>query len=140
MRVDFYLLRNTRKTALSVCATLCAKAYDEYHQLAVLLPESEQPGFDALLWQQPPNRFIPHGIAGHDAAVGAPVVIGEIQPQVEALINLCGGDQPPPLPEQHRIQRILEIVDDSDAARAQARQRYRHYHQWGAELFNHEIH
>jgi len=140
MRVDFYLLRDPRKQVETLCCQLCAKAFDDRHTVAVLCGNEDQATqLDQWLWQVPPQRFIPHGRAGTAAARGSVVLINSVAPDSQIVINLSGGEHAVELPAQHHVQRILEIVADDDTARAQARRRYRHYQQSGAELHTHEL-
>ena len=140
MRVDFYLLRDTRKTVENVCCLLCAKAFDDGQNVAVLSRDDAQTQhLDQLLWCTPPQRFIPHGQAGTPAARGAAVVIGAISADSHVVINLAAAEHAVPLPPAHQVQRILEIVADDEAARTLARQRYRQYQHHGAQLHTHDL-
>lgn len=138
IRVDFYLLRDSRRSVEQVCCQLCAKVMDEGQQLAVLTRDpAHSRVLDQQLWQQPAARFIAHGIHGEASARHAPLLIGASTEASQVIVNLS--DQLPRFDEQSKVQRILEIIADNDAARAAARQRYRAYQQQGAELHNHDL-
>lgn len=138
MRVDFYLIRSARRSVENLCCQLCSKAFSDGQNVAIISTDEQQAKLiDDLLWQQPAQRFIPHGLAAEPSAQHAPVVIGTIRSDSQIVINLA--------PEQvttspgHKLERILEIVADSDSARAAARERFRGYKQQGASLHTHEL-
>lgn len=136
MRVDFYLIRNAEKSPESICCQLCAKAYSDGQRVGILTASQQQAEhLDDLLWQTPPQRFIPHGLYGSEDANGAAIIIGGAPAEAKIVINLRDGEQALTLP----ATRIMEIIADDDTARASARQRYRAYQQAGAELHSHEL-
>jgi DNA polymerase-3 subunit chi len=138
MRVDFYLIRDAKKSAEQLCCQLCAKAFSDEQQLAVLCNDQQQSKqVDTMLWQRPAQRFIPHGLATSEAAHKAMVVIGAVDEHTQMVVNL--GHALPELPVTHQVQRILDIVPNSEAARSAARERYRQYRQMGADLHSHEL-
>lgn len=138
MRVDFYLIRDAKKSAEQLCCQLCAKAFSDEQQMAVLcLDEQQCQRIDTMLWQRPAARFIPHGLANSPAAQKAMVVIGEVTEPTQMIVNL--GHEMPKLPATHQVQRILDIVPNSEAARSAARERYRQYRALGAALHSHEL-
>ncbi len=93
---------------------------------------------DELLWQYPDGAFVPHGVAGSDAADVAPIGIGQgtdVPEHHDVLINL--GDAVPLF--FGRFERLAEIVVQEAGARAAGRERYRFYRDRGYPLHHHEI-
>ena len=102
---------------------------------------AEAEEFDELLWCYPPNRMIPHGLAGQPAAEGAPVVVG-CAPELAKdrdwavqglLINLS--DEAPAFIDQ--FERAAEIIVGEN--RTSGRARYRLYRDRGYALSTHEM-
>ena len=93
---------------------------------------------DRLLWDYPRHAFVPHGIAGASAAVGAKVVIGHGVDPVDhddVLINVSAA-----VPEFFsRFERIAEIVLQEPAARSAGRERFRFYRERGYPLHHHDM-
>ena len=102
---------------------------------------AEAEEFDELLWCYPPNRMIPHGLAGQRAAEGAPVVVGnapELAQDMDwaargLLINLA--DEAPAFID--RFERAAEIIVGEN--RTSGRARYRLYRDRGYALATHEL-
>ena len=102
---------------------------------------AEAEEFDELLWCYPPNRMIPHGLAGQPAAEGAPVVVGSVPELAEdrgwsaqgLLINLS--DEAPAFMD--RFERAAEIIVGEN--RTSGRARYRLYRDRGYALSTHEL-
>ncbi len=91
---------------------------------------------DALMWEYPNHRFLPHGVSGDAAARNAPVVIGHTEPAADAdqvLINLAAE-----IPTFFgRFERVAEIIVDQ--TRADSRKHYRFYRDRGYPLEHHAI-
>ena len=112
MRVDFYEMSGRFSDPLRVAAVLVR--------------------LDALLWQEPDGRFLPHGI--DDAA--APIRLLETPPaNAPLLINL---DPAAALPEG-RYDRVLEIVPPDETLRQHLRRRWSAWKERGAELHHHVL-
>ena len=102
---------------------------------------AEAEEFDELLWCYPPNRMIPHGLAGQPAAEGAPVVVGSAPELAKdrdwaaqgLLINLS--DEAPAFIDQ--FERAAEIIVGEN--RTSGRARYRLYRDRGYALSTHEL-
>jgi DNA polymerase-3 subunit chi len=121
---------------LRAAAALIAKTYAQGKNFTVFVPDPEQASFlDRLLWTQPPLDFLPHCRADSELAAVTPILLAErmdaaLLPtllQSERLLNL--GDAVP----EHldRFQSLIEIVDQSEKGRGEARIRTRHYKEMG---------
>ena len=127
---------------LRFACRLAAKAAGAGKPIYVNAPSAaEAEEFDELLWCYPPNRMIPHGLAGQPAARGAPVVVGsgpELPEEAERtapglLINLS--DDAPAF--VGRFERAAEIIVGE--TRKSGRTRYRLYRDRGYALSTHEL-
>lgn len=136
-RVDFYILQDVDITAMQrfACRLAC-KAVDSGQQVVVhAADENSARAFDALLWEYPEQRFLPHGIERTPEAEGAPVVVswGEPKRYDGVLINLTPG-----VPDFFgRFERVAEIVVGS--SRDEGRARYQFYRDRGFPLYHHEL-
>lgn len=143
MRLDFYILQDVERQAmLRFACRLAAKAVGAGKLIYVQAQSGAQAEeFDDLLWCCPPNRMIPHGVAGQPAAEGAPVVVGSAPELAQdadwagqgLLINLS--DATPAFMD--RFERAAEIVVGEN--RASGRARYRLYRDRGYALSTHEM-
>ena len=141
-RIDFYILTDLDELARQrfACRIAC-RAVSEGQRVFVRAPEASAAAFDDLLWDYPPDRFLPHARLG--AETSEPVVIGTPEerehangdPQEAAgvLVNLAP-DIPPTFT---RFARVSEIVLASE--RAAGRAKYRQYRERGYPLFHHEL-
>lgn len=144
MRVDMYLLRDGGKPDELACR-LTGKAWPANSSIQILCNNQTQCQFmDKLLWQLPDNRFIAHQIAVPNSPAKAPITIATEPPALSksasnhsVLIELR--DTPDIVSDYTGINRILDIVADSDTARANARQRYKAYRRLTTEIHTHEL-
>lgn len=94
---------------------------------------------DRLMWLFRDGSFVPHGLVeGATAGAGEPVLItcGDTdQVDSEMLINLA--ETPPRQPE--RFARVAELVDNTEAAKASGRERFRQYREQGYSLNTHKV-
>jgi len=141
-QIDFYLLGDSaRHNTDSVTCRLVQKAYQQGHQVCVLTQNREHSQkLDQLMWTFDPNSFIPHEVQenGSDNNTSAPVIITHETPPEnlhDILISL--GDKTPA--GFSRFNRLAEIIDNSDNAKEQARERYRFYRDRGYPLNTHEL-
>ena len=142
-RLDFYVLQDVERQAmLRFACRLAAKAAGAGKAIYVHARSgAEAEEFDELLWCYPPNRMIPHGLAGQPAAEGAPVVVGgawELVGDMDwaargLLINLS--DEVPAFID--RFERAAEIIVGEN--RTSGRARYRLYRDRGYVLSTHEL-
>ena len=137
-RVDFYVLHDVDYEARSRFACrLAHKAVTTGQRVHVhVASAAEGRDLDALMWEYPDHRFLPHGICGEASSHNAPVVIGHAEPDGGAdqlLINLAAE-----IPTFFgRFERVAEIVVDK--ARDDGRARWTFYRDRGYPLFHHPL-
>ncbi|MGD9021472.1 MAG: DNA polymerase III subunit chi [Lysobacterales bacterium] len=126
--VDFYVLEDpSADPAVQACRLALMNWERDRGVFVVTADEAAGRRLDELMWERPGGRFLPHALAGSQAACKAPVNIGPLSAlnQVDVVINLC----PEAIPQPQRFSRIQEIVPfgDRDASRA----KYRVYRELG---------
>ncbi|MEP6790905.1 MAG: DNA polymerase III subunit chi [Ramlibacter sp.] len=94
---------------------------------------------DAALWTFAPLEFLPHSYgAGAAVTAASPVVLADSArsaPHQQVLVNLGG-----PVPEGfERFERLIEVVDQQDGDRQQARLRWKHYADRGYSITRHDL-
>lgn len=140
-QVDFYLLNSHEpETKLRFLCRLASKIYHMGKSVYVQARDDAQAQrLDDLMWTFDQSSFVPHGRTGSKPAeVPFPVLIGSTPPCDEGrnvLISLL--DEVPEYFEQ--FERVAELVDDSPADMAGARERFRQYRARGCRLETHEI-
>lgn len=136
-RVDFYILQDVDlNAACRFACRLAVKAVGGGTSVHLHVDDSAAAAdLDALLWDYPEHRFLPHARQDDAAAAGAPVIVGW-QPPAEpdgVLINLAAE-----IPSFFgRFDRVAEIV--VDAVRERGRERYKFYRDRGYPLFDHHL-
>jgi DNA polymerase-3 subunit chi len=94
---------------------------------------------DNLLWTFRASSFIPHQIyTGELPDIEKVILIGSLDvPELwqTTVINLSSHCPK----EFEKIERILEILDNSEATKEVGRNRYRHYQQSGVNITTHKI-
>ncbi|MEI6068913.1 MAG: DNA polymerase III subunit chi [Methylococcaceae bacterium] len=139
--VSFYILpsESTQERYEFACK-LIEKAYRSGCFCYVLTDNAEQSQkIDDLLWTFRAGSFIPHQIyTGELPALEKIILIGSLDvPELwqKTVINLSSY-----CPKQvDKIERILEILDNSEATKELGRDRYRHYQQSGITITTHKI-
>ncbi len=140
MAVTFYVLADgqqlpenelrTSPAHFALACQLCADFYQANQRVFVYTANQQDAELiDQLLWQFDADRFVPHNLAGEGPARGAPVEISWQAPKQsrQVLVNLA-----PDMPTfANRFANIIEFVPAEDAAKAQARERYKQYRQSG---------
>jgi DNA polymerase-3 subunit chi len=145
--VSFYLLpsRSRQERYLFACK-LIEKAYRSGHFCYVLTDSAEQSEImDNLLWTFRAGSFIPHGLYTNETAslpraewernvilIGTQKAPEYWQKTVINLSSQCPQDLA-------QIERIMEILDDSEETKTAGRQRYRQYQQLGLTVTTHKI-
>lgn len=139
--VSFYVLpsESEQERYLFACK-LIEKSYRSGCFCYVLTDSAEQSRvIDDLLWTFRAGSFIPHQLyTGELPSVEKTFLIGSINPPERwqsNVINLslqCPGNF-------RQAERILEILDDSEATKAAGRQRYRQYQLAGIGTATHKI-
>ncbi len=138
-RIDFYILPDNASSSRPLLACrLADKAYRLGHCVYIHTESQEQAAYmDDLLWTFSQGSFLPHALVG---ATGepSPILIGhDAAPlaSTNVLINLAGS-----VPSFFdRFERVAEIVDQSDAQKQVARERYRFYRDRGYALQSHNV-
>jgi DNA polymerase III subunit chi len=96
---------------------------------------------DQLLWEQPPESFLPHHVAGLDDKRNDETTGITISHHADAVapstvyINLR--NHPPPLPTA--IARVIEIVVQEASVLDSTRKNYAAYKSHGAEIKTHKM-
>ena len=135
MRVDFYILNDVDELAKQrfACRLAC-RAVAEGERVHVRAPADAAGEIDELLWNYPPDRFLPHARSAE--ATSEPVAIGapeETPNGAGVLVNLAA-DVPESLAKLTRVSEIV-LATERSAGRA----KYRHYRERGYPLFHHEL-
>lgn len=139
--VSFYVLSSESEAGrhLFVCK-LAEKAYREQHRVYILVSSDEQAQqLDDLLWTFRAGSFIPHQrYSGEAPAQENPLLIGTLKAPEgwrQTLINLA--QNIPESPDDY--ERIIEILDNSEACKQAGRQRYRQYQAAGLKIVTHTL-
>lgn len=134
--IHFYTFADN---ALDVARRVAAKAHGQGKQVMIYAPDAAVADeIDRLLWTTPALGFVPH-CRDSDALAGeTPVLIGahpDALRSADVMINLHH-EQPPAFA---RFERLVEIIDQTDAGRNQGRERYRFYKSRGYALTSHDM-
>ncbi len=135
-RIDFYLLSGASGDAVAASCRLCEKAVDANKRIYVFASDATLANqLDGALWSFRQNSFIAHESYRGEAIEEPqpPILIGDLEPPAshhDILINL--GTQVPDWFSS--FDRVLEIVAQDEAQRAQSRTRFRFYRERGYEL------
>jgi DNA polymerase III subunit chi len=145
--VSFYILpsESLQERYLFACK-LIEKVYRSGYFCYVLTDSADQSRIiDDLLWTFRAGSFIPHQIFNGEIPFSPNVtgkcnviLIGSLKAPEEwqkTIINLSSH-----CPEElDKIERILEILDNSEATKEPGRNRYRQYQQSGVYITTHKI-
>ena len=105
-QVDFYVLTDPALSPGRLACRLSLMAWEQGHRVAVLTGSSEDAdALDALMWDFPPGRFLPHVQGGADTEAPVSIVpdAGQLDPGRDVVINLAASV----VPEPGRFQRPL---------------------------------
>jgi DNA polymerase-3 subunit chi len=136
-RIEFHFHIPER---LRYTCRLLRKARAQDLRVAVVGASATLRQLDAELWRFQEVSFLAHCTAESSPEVqkASPICLGA-DPHVwgvnDLLVNL--GDEVPEGFE--RFQRLIEIVSSDEHAKAQARQRWKHYKSLGLELVQHDL-
>ena len=139
-RIDFYIVDSdkTSSRALLACR-LAEKAYSLKNKIYIYTTdESQAKSFDELLWTYRAGSFVPHQQLGTEDNPDCPVLIGHTDAPEglnQVLINL---DIAVPL-FFSRFERVVEIVNQDENQRQQARERFKFYRDRGYDLHTHNL-
>jgi DNA polymerase III subunit chi len=139
--ISFYVLptESSQERHLFACK-LIEKAYRSGVFAYVLTDSLEQSQvIDDLLWTFRAGSFIPHQIYSGELPGDENVVLisssNPPEPWQKTIINLSS--QCPQ--DFQRIERILEILDNSEETKTVGRNRYRQYQQAGIKITTHKM-
>ena len=140
-RIDFYVLPDASPRGRHIFACrLAEKAVAQGLAVFVHTASREQSlMLDELMWTYKDISFLPHALSDDPQATAVPVVVGHdqrIQPDPPGLlINLDAA-----VPDFfERFERISELVDQSEAVKQDARQRFRFYKERGYTPQTHNL-
>jgi len=137
-QVDFYVLSRPDQSADHFACRLAVMAWEQGHRVAVCTPGAEHAQrLDALMWEHPPGRFLPHEAGADDGAAPVHVLAGnrEIAAHRDLVINLC----PDAVPDPGRFVRLCEIVPADPADREASRHKFRPYRDAGLAPEHHPM-
>ena len=142
-QVDFYVLATPGLDARQLACRLALMSWERRHHTTVVADSGAAAReIDELMWESPPNRFLPHERDNENKASSAPVLITQMSDmhgarlnEAEVVINLC----PEPVSEPGRFKRLLEIVPHQDAERDNSRIKFKVYRDQGISPRMHEI-
>ncbi|MFI3189402.1 DNA polymerase III subunit chi [Crenothrix sp. D3] len=134
--VSFYILpTQSQHERLLFACKLIEKAYRSgcfCYVLTDTAGQSQQ--IDNLLWTFRAGSFIPHQLYSGDIPTTEQVLIGSLPAPAhwqKTVINLSS--------QCANAERVLEILDNSEATKAVGRDRYRHYKEAGHNLTTHKM-
>lgn len=140
-RIDFYVLPDASPKGRQVFACrLAEKAVGQGLKVYIHLESREQAVMlDELLWTYKDVGFVPHALDNDPRAGDVPVVLGHgggaEGARAGLLINLN-----PTVPDFfERFERVSELVDQTDAVKQGARQRFRFYKERGFAPTTHNL-
>jgi DNA polymerase-3 subunit chi len=135
--ITFYVLSSqSQQERLLFACKLIEKAYRSGCFCYVLTDsDGQSQQLDKLLWTFRAGSFIPHQLyTGELPAFEQTVLIGSLAAPThwqKTVINLSS--------QCASAERVLEILDNSEATKALGRKRYRDYQQAGHTLTTHKI-
>jgi DNA polymerase-3 subunit chi len=134
--ISFYILpTQSQQERLLFACKLIEKAYRSgcfCYVLTDTAGQSQQ--IDNLLWTFRAGSFIPHQLYTGDIPATEQVLIGSLPAPAQwqkTVINLSS--------QCANAERVLEILDNSEATKAVGRERYRHYKEAGHTLTTHKM-
>lgn len=132
-KIIFYRIKESRVKIQLVCAK-AEEAIEIEKRLLFVMPNIQAAQFiDSLLWQTPPESFIPHSIAETQTPDFIAITTQENSNvnQAAHIFHLC------PTPSKHldKVEQIYEIYDETDPSkRAQSEERLNHYRLKGCDV------
>ena len=138
-QVDFYILGQRGGDRHRFACRLTEKAWRQGHHIYLhTASQNESRELEQLLWTYRQDSFLPHGQMGEADPALNPILVGygtDVGEEHDVLINLA-----PAVPEFFsRFERVAEIIDQNEEARAAGRERFRFYRDRGYPLNSHEI-
>jgi len=139
-RIDFYIVDDEQISSRALLACrLAEKAFSLKNRIYIYTADELQANeFDDLLWTYRAGSFVPHQQLGTQTDPDCPVLIGHVDAPDglnQVLINL---DMTVPL-FFSRFERVVEIVNQDEIQRQQARERFKFYRDRGYDLHTHNL-
>lgn len=140
-QVDFYILApQADDDRFGLACRLAEKAWQQGRRILLHTDSNDDARhLNGLLWSYREQSFIPHGQLGEADPELNPVLIGQPEQdpgeEHDVLINLA--TEVPTF--FSRFDRVLECVDNNEAAKQASRDRYRFYKEHGYPLKTHDI-
>ena len=139
-RIDFYIVDSNKAVSRSLTACrLAEKAYSLDNRVYIHTASlSEADKLNDLLWTYRAGSFVPHQRFEPSNEQDCPVLIGHVDAPEginEVLINL---DAAVPM-FFSRFERVVEIVNQDETLRQQARDRFTFYRDRGYDLHTHNL-
>ncbi len=136
--VSFYLLNDAQANREAFACRLCQRALQEGLPLFVWFESQDaMERFDQLLWTFQASSFVPHEIDDPKAPIclglSVPEAIFKSEQKVGCL-NLTNQAA-----DATQFDRVLEIIEANDAAKAAGRERFKGYKQQGITPTTHQI-
>jgi DNA polymerase-3 subunit chi len=137
-QVDFYVLEDESLSPELLVCRLALMAWEQGNRIIVLVEnEAQAKQLDNLMWENPPGRFLPHGVMPQPGFAPVRIVAAhELKKDAaEVVINLTREAVSSP----ERFQRLLELVPYNDAQRQASREKFRAYRNRGLKPESHTI-
>ncbi len=138
-QIDFYILEKRNDSRELFACHLAEKLFHQGMPVFIHTQDENQARqVDDLLWSFKADNFIPHARLGELDHTNTPILIGNGETpdiETEVLINLS---QTVPL-FFSRFQRVAEVVDNVEANKLPARDRFRFYRDRGYALKSHNL-
>lgn len=131
--VGFYLIQSQIRQVDLACR-ICRKSIQTAQQpLLVKFDELEiMQQFDALLWQFDPSSFVAHDIDN----LTSPICLSlQLPEQFDGDCLNLGKT----IVEPQRFGRVLEIIENTDTAKAAGRERFKAYRALGIEPVTYQV-
>jgi DNA polymerase-3 subunit chi len=136
-KVNFYLLKQDTLQARTALACKLAEQLYRKGCPVQLLCESEEASreIDNLLWQYPPEGFMPHALVTENASSGITLCWPGHPAEGGNLLNLTDD-----IPARHGgLESIAEFVINDAEAKARSREKWNQYKSMGYELQHHQL-
>lgn len=142
-QVDFYILNTDSPASRREFVARLLSTIQRHRKTAwVAVSDTEEAQLlDRLLWEYPPESFLPHAIASaeatgtHDEVSVLISAQAQAQPLPDVYINLRN-ELPP---QHHALQRLVEVVIHEPSVLAATRHNYRFYREQGYEIKDHNM-
>ena len=136
--LNFYIIQNDISQAELACR-ICRKSIST-GQTPVLVKfeqQAELKQFDSLLWQFDPSSFVPHDVLQKASdAITSPIGLSLYIPEQFRGICINLGQH---AVDPTRFSRVIEIIENNDAARTAGRVRFKAYREQGIQPITYQV-